>query len=388
VRWRFPDPTNAVEAQQRLLLQRAIDKWWAEFQRTTDRLDALFRGRERWDLPAWMHEHLNAIDPRLFWEFGPGLQGGHRLVITPEMKHALRPLVSEILHRAPRIPGWEFYAYRLPESLERTLATVKARGGGDVEGARFTATSGDGHLVHLTFHSAAFTGADEDRGPFFVAVETLLGEEILDKWIGGILVEPLDGGRGEPLDAMAERVHALIAERRAQLPERPCFEEAETARWTAFEVKPPERTDDYPEQSDLYVGTSMRKELWRTAHSWAAFASERFSRHGEVFGYLKLDGRDGLDEEHFRDKAEIEDALDAVLIPSRLGCTIGGGTGRWYSYIDLALTDVERGAAAVRQRLRAGNVPKRSWILFFDDEWKDEWIGIYDDTPPPPIETS
>jgi hypothetical protein len=100
---------------------------------------------------------------------------------------------------------------------------------------------------------------------------------------------------------------------------------------------------------------------------------------------VKLDGRGGLDEEHFADKSEIEDALDAALVPAGLGCHVGGGTGRWYSYVDLALTDVDRGCEIVKAVLRAGNVPRRSWILFFDDEWAHEWIGIYDDSPAPPM---
>ena len=74
-----------------------------------------------------------------------------------------------------------------------------------------------------------------------------------------------------------------------------------------------------------------------------------------------------------------------MLIPAGLGCQIGGGTGWRYSYVDLALTDVEKGIEAVRARLRAGNVPRRSWIQFFNAEWEQEWIGIYPDSPPPPM---
>ena len=71
--------------------------------------------------------------------------------------------------------------------------------------------------------------------------------------------------------------------------------------------------------------------------------------------------------------------------PQKLGCHVGGGTGRCYSYIDLALTDVRRGTEVVRQVLRDGNIPRRTWIQFFDDVWAHEWIGIYEDSPPPPL---
>jgi hypothetical protein len=34
--------------------------------------------------------------------------------------------------------------------------------------------------------------------------------------------------------------------------------------------------------------------------------------------------------------------------------------------------------------MRAAAVANRSWLLFHDAHLADEWIGIYEDTPPPP----
>jgi hypothetical protein len=148
----------------------------------------------------------------------------------------------------------------------------------------------------------------------------------------------------------------------------------------------PEQSDDSVEQRDLFVGKSPNLALWKATHSGGRFSPERSSRCGELFCYVKLDGSQGLDDEGFGDKSEIEDALDAELMPARLGCQIGGGTGLRYSYIDLALTDVDQGIQAVRRRLQAGKVPNRSWIQFFDSDLAAEWVGVYDDSPPPPME--
>jgi hypothetical protein len=73
-----------------------------------------------------------------------------------------------------------------------------------------------------------------------------------------------------------------------------------------------------------------------------------------------------LQEQRLEHKRKIEDVLDAVLRPAGIGCYIGGGTGLRYSYLDLALTDAEWGCKLVRDRLRELEVPKRSWILFFN----------------------
>src|SRR5262245_26245366 len=112
-RWKFLDPSLPEEAAHQRSLLTKIEDWWTAFAGRTQRLDDLFKQKNQWDLPAWMGRHLQAIHPRLMWEYGPALRGkGHRLVITPESARQLRPLTDAIIERAPRLKGWEFYPYR------------------------------------------------------------------------------------------------------------------------------------------------------------------------------------------------------------------------------------------------------------------------------------
>jgi hypothetical protein len=402
MRWRFFDPKNRPESAERNEVLSRIDSWWREFQTKTDDIPALFKQKAKWDLPEWMEQHLQAIDPSLCWEFGPALQGnGHRLVITPESAHHLRPLTRVILERAPVLVGWEFYEYRLAEDLESTRLTVEGRSGFDISGLKFRASIGDQNRIDLKYTSPEIADPDDPSasGAAFVTTESLLGEQCLNNWIGLIEIAVMQNKKGikspfareskeQPhflgLDRLKETVNALIGSVRDQLPPSPHCEWVEGAEWTIWELKPDE-SDDYPEQQDLFVGKSANPKLWKAAHSGGLFCSERFSRTGETFCYVKLDGSEGLSEEGFADKSEIEDALDAVLKPDKIGCCFGGGTGRRYSYVDLALKDVNSGIQSTRRRLRAGKVPKRSWVLFFDSDLSAEWVGIYDDTPPPPM---
>jgi len=389
-RWRFLDRNSPREATHYRSTVKRIDSWWATFAEKVDRIAALFERKCKWNLPDWMAEHLGAIDPKLMWEYGPAVKGrGHRLVITPESARHLRPLTTTILERAPQIPGWEFYGYRLAEDLEMAAETVKGRTGATLDDIRVRASRGQHHRIDLCYFFPVLVSEDDAQAlnAAFVATESLLGEECLDKWIGAIEVDSSKSGSGKttiPLDDLKTSVEALIGSLCDQLPDRPYYQWTETAEWTLWQLKP-EQAEDYPEQSDLFVGKSCNRAMWEAAHAGTAFYSERFSRHEETFCYLKLDGSQGLDEEKFADKSEIEDALDAVLKPQALGCQIGGGTGLRYSYIDLAVRDVDRAIEVVRERLRQGNVPQRSWILFFDAELESEWVGIYESTPPPPL---
>jgi len=400
MRWRFIDPADRPEADARNATIAKIDAWWAEFGKASDRIRALFSQKENWELPGWMERHLQAIEPQLMWEFGPAVKGdGHRLVITPESEHHLRPLVAEILKRAPKLDGWEFYPYRLPEDADQARSTELGRTGRDIADFEVTVAAGGLCRLDLTFSAPSILGTDDASAlnAAFVAAESLLGEEVLDHWIGAIEVAPkprsggLKGllGKGPkarpgfvPLDRLRETAEALIGSLIDQLPPNPHYERIEDAEWTIWELEPAQ-ADDYPAQRDLIVGMSVNPEQWVAVRSDSCFASQRFSRCGELFCSVKIDGSEGLGENGFADRAEIEDALDEVLLPAQLGCHIGGGTGLKYSYIEFALTDPVRGIEAIRDRLRAGRIPHRTWILFFDDDLAAEWVGIYDNTPPP-----
>jgi hypothetical protein len=339
-----------------------------------------------------MHEHLQGIDEHLMWEFGPAVNNrGHRLVITPEVRRDLRPLVTQLLARAPNLDSWEFYGYRLPEDFTQTQLAVQGRTGGDISKTFFRATVNDINKIDLLFVSRDYASGNDQsaRNDVFVATETLLGEEVLNRWIGTTEVAPWDNGPEEPqgIHRLKPEVDRLINQVQQCLPACPYFQfhNDKEAVWSIFKLKPRE-SNDYPGQLDMFVGKSAIPAMWSNAHQNQSFDSVRFSRHGEVFCYIKIDGSQGLDEEKFADKGEIEDAIDSALCEAKVGCFVGGGTGLRYSYVDLALTDVDRGIAIVKQVLRDGNIPKRSWIQFFDSDLQAEWIGIRDDSPAPPME--
>lgn len=394
MRWRFLDPRSPADVAFKQQMLSRIDAWWGEFAANTDRLSRLFHRQEQWDLPAWMHEHLGDIDGRLCWEYGPAVRTeGHRLVITPESDRELRPLTAGIIERAPKLPGWEIYPYRLPESAEMARMTVEARTGGNLIGVEVQAALGEHRMVDLKFLSPETAGPDDNQAlqNAIVATETLLGEENLDHHVGLIEVDRLKSGLFRrrpstiPLDRLYDTVGSLITASREQLPDKPHYAWAteESIPWSTAQLEPHE-ADDYPRFEDQFTAVTPVQELWIATRSGRPFCSERFSRCGELFCCLKIDGMEGLEGPEWSDRGDIEDAINEVLVPTRLGCSIGGGTGLRYSYVELALAKPEEAITALRCRMPAGRLPHRSWVLFHDADLCGEWVGTYDDTPPPP----
>jgi hypothetical protein len=150
-----------------------------------------------------------------------------------------------------------------------------------------------------------------------------------------------------------------------------------------FQMQPVEQSE-YPGRCDLFVGYTVLPALWERFYSSEAVRSADFSICGETFCYLKIDGISGLEGSVFADKSQIEDTLDEALKHCKVGRVVGSGTGLRYSYIDFAITDVPTACGIIRMVLCAGKIPNRSWIQFFDSDKAGQWIGIWDDTPPPP----
>jgi len=314
-------------------------------------------------------------------------------VITPESQRWLRPMLRTILERAPKMAGWEFYPYRLAETADQTIDTVKGRVGVDVTGALIDASVAPGRKVDLSFCFPNQPDLDEQTAMHaaFVATETLMGEQVLDTWIGAIDVidgKPAPGTRPLPLERAQATVAALIRGCIDQLPAARTQDISAQENWATVKLDPPEPADDYHGRSDLVVASTHDVELFQAMHSGQSFSSSCHSRLGEQFCYLKLDGAEVSGGGIVDFRSHFEDALNPALLAASAGCCMGGGSGLRYAYIDLAITDLKRAVPIIRQILAEHQAPPRSWLLFHDDDLAAEWIGIHPQTPPPPAPPS
>jgi hypothetical protein len=405
MRWEFQDPEDLDEARRRQPIVEAMDWWWDAFARNHKQLAFAFtrEGQGSFDVEKFTVSNLKAIDKRLYREYGPAKRSkGDRLVITPEAHLQLLPMVRTLLRRAPKLNGWEFYPGRLPESQEVAMSVAEQISGFRAADLRAEVLLGKHRRVDLHFF---ISNADEDdegaRRFSFRAMEQLLGEEIVNRWLG--LVDAASRPTVDPLkkrhvrlvgpDRLKATVDALLAASRDQLPQVPARitaqrEDPDAVTWTSFELKP-KRQADYPETEDLFFAATLEKELFEAALRDTEFYSGRYTRSDERFGYLKMDHRPDEQGHQTIDGAEargrVEVAINATLGEHNVGCTWGGGSGFAYAYVFVALTDAKRAIPALREAAKNLRLHRRSWLLFFDRELQDEWVGLGVGTPPPPV---
>ncbi|MCP4806176.1 MAG: hypothetical protein GY913_05260 [Proteobacteria bacterium] len=358
-------------------LETAMDAFWQQFAERTDRIDALFRMEDRWDIVTWMNAQLAPVLPGLFWEFGPGDAGGHRLVVSCEASLQNRHLVEALVARAPDIPGWTFSSSRPPTTPEVAANFVDHRTGARIGRAQVACSPGEGNRVDIRWH---IPGLRDGFDAAYEGTSRLLGEQAVSDHVGVIdCVESADDQRGwRTLPVLFGKVRTDI---QRGLPEAP-WALSEDLRFTMWKLERPAAASDHPAQTDLTIAKSAHPEMWVSTRARAPFLSTRFSRHGETFAYVKTDLSGVPDDDAFEHKAQLEDKADAALRQAGLGALIGGGTGLRYGYLELAITDIVAAQATLRAAL--GEVSPRSWLLFHDATLRDDWLPLHDEAPAPP----
>ena len=342
---------SSVTDHQRELTQQ----WWKTFIEKQEIIDRYFSGRfdGELDLPQWMNDHLQCIEKNLFWEFGPGLNRSHRLVITPECHAHLRPLVRYILSQAPELKNWEFYEYRLAENYDRLLEILKGRcGWNDIGNIEFELREGNYNLIDIIFYLPQIKSEDDSFSHMCVLLENYLGEERFDKWVGKIKVKKkrpsylklVGAGPSKPfpnVKILPEIFQSKVDEITSKLPDT-YFGCKDSFQWSGFKIEPPHQ-EDYPEKQDLFVATLISGDFFPATYEGRdSFYSERFSRNGEKFIYIKTQVMNVVDntpqdfnQPTFTDRGQLEDALTDILESKNIGTVIGGGTGYQYSYMGL-----------------------------------------------------
>lgn len=280
--------------------------------------------------------------------------------------------------------------------LERAVAAVKAESGIDFARARARTGFSRGHLLDVVVSLPGGRASESEKDAAERLVEALLGQARAADWLGEVMLEAAPRGGPLPLlDARGARDHFLplaelgatferaIGGLYAGLPAEPFWSAGGEQLWTMLEASA-ESADDYSEQDDLLLASTYLPEMLKCFLAGSPFASSRFSRHGELFAYLKVESRSSDPRLSLSARRVLEDALDAALVSERAGRVVGSGLGIRYSYVDFALANVDHALDVVSGVARRVGLPERSWLLFCDSALDGEWARIHPDGPPPP----
>jgi hypothetical protein len=171
---------------------QTINEFWKWFAANNKMLMVLYKSERFEQLGQHLNYQLDKIKPQLAWEIGPGKSEHNLLTISAEGNPRLRKIADLMIRLAPRLKGWEFHSskparspaaiVRLPESGE-SFETSKwefvplER----AECGRLDLIVVD-NLLAQSERETALTAVS-------IYLDELLGEDIVEKWIGGFEVK-------------------------------------------------------------------------------------------------------------------------------------------------------------------------------------------------------
>lgn len=394
MRWLFADMGNQLEVQKKRQVDADIDLFWQQFKVDQAALLKSARQADGGNLFNWMGSHLHKIHPGLLWEIEVD-EGGKKavFVITAGGSHELRLLVEAVLHAAPSLDNWLFSSYKAANDLTMVR---DSRIPGDWTDTEVFLERNKSNSVDLTFVSDKFE-SDNIKSDFLKAIvlaETVLGEEILDKWVGNIytrakrdtrlktimrVVRPdvLKMTKTKIVD-LPKSVETIIGQIKDELPNKPLWQ-FDSQTFTVDTVSPDESDEKTPSR---LTTVTIVPNISLSVQSRVSFHSCAFSKFGEIYCYIKIiDADSPLDNP--AKYSEFELYLDQKLRQAKIGCATGSGVGVDAAYIDLMLADVRAAIPVLQKASKKFKLPEKSWLLFHDLYWKDEWVGMTEHSPLP-----
>jgi hypothetical protein len=177
----------------------AIDAFWQWWATANQAFAQAFSTHGPLDqaLLSEMSQRVEAIDPALDWEFGPGSASEHHLCLSAKGDPVLRVLAERWVKRGPPPDKtWEYYASR-QASPARALTLEIAGAALALDDLAFDVDEDDSReRLHLRGHHPVFAKVDDESlrlRILFIGLDNLLGEDGVERWIGGVdaAVEPL-----------------------------------------------------------------------------------------------------------------------------------------------------------------------------------------------------
>ncbi|NJP24014.1 DUF695 domain-containing protein [Microbispora hainanensis] len=190
----------------------AIAAFWTWWDEARPQIDAHVEAEDPEALFEMIGPAVTALHPSLVWEIAPGRMAVNALVVSASNDPELRPFAHRWALAAPPADAmWEFYPSRQanPQAADLTVDVGGREFGLDRLVVALRVPPGSPRVDVTAFHPI-FPDVDDDTRTeaAFLALDWLLGEDEVARWVGEIVAAEF-----EPIDALpAIHLPSVVAE--------------------------------------------------------------------------------------------------------------------------------------------------------------------------------
>ena len=279
---------------------------------------------------------------------------------------------------------------RAAGSLDEALDKAR-RLGVDLASSRVRVGFSRGHLLEIYVFVPLDVDVAADRLQFSAEIflETLLGDAIMDDWVGTVDVDRIARSKGllvmadsrsstvsYPLSEARDLVERGIAALTEELPDSIIRSRLEAADWTALTIDESSdlnESDDLP-QPDRCFATTRFPEALKACLQGLPFCSSRFCRGEEIWISLSWTAQ------RAESRAQLREQVEAILSDSSpyngpvhpgVDFLLGGsGFGIERDYVDLWVRNDELTIGSVA--MMVAQLTKSVCLEFYDTKWREE----------------
>lgn len=174
-----------------MLSERKIRKFWKWFHKHAFEIGNLLDAGKSDALAEAFRPRIDRLHPELDWEVGPGKSKTYMLTISSKSNRKLRQETERIVANAPQDLDWEFYASIQPRAPHRGVIVRHQGRNLEVETESWGFLSeedperGKIHIV-IVDEDLPLLPREAALHAVFIMLDALLGEDIVEQWIGTI----------------------------------------------------------------------------------------------------------------------------------------------------------------------------------------------------------
>lgn len=348
-----------------------VDAFWRWFAANERQIfDDLRGGRlDAEELTA----RMETAAPLLLWELCPSPEEGREgFALSADGSASARLLVHAMADAAPPLRHWTLFRSKQPTGEDKKL-TVRLGNGDTFAYADFRFAvdfDPEAECLGIQVHHPRFSALPPDRRSqlTFLALESALGEDLVDSWVGPVENTPertpdqkydLDELRRQARSAL--RLHDLDPDLDP------------STLWTSYSRAEP-GDGDLEARADVITGSTRAAGPVRGLEE-PEFDDE-LAGSGASFAYAMLPVGDLQAGRELEQRGELEDRLGAALREDGSGDCIGGAVGHQYVYVDLVLFDEPAAIERLRRALAEAGFATRASLRYFASDRRDEHVAL------------
>ncbi|MBX9952259.1 MAG: hypothetical protein K2Y39_24000 [Candidatus Obscuribacterales bacterium] len=383
-RWSTVEKSYPPEVRLKEKTIEHIEQFWSDFKKDQTTLNLALEnlhgesGKANADiLVGWMKEHLDSIDPVIEYEFGPARgKEGKKLDFSACGHDEVIQICKLLVAKAPKLPNWQFSSYRQPLPAGEIVGGFKGRAGREPIQFETSVSVSPQNKLDVIFTSPEFQSDEADNVQACLILSDLsVGEENDDIWLG--VITPKKGslmGQFNCANNAQQYAKAFDEKKKellASLPGTPYFKQ---------DLSKTEEVH-FSGKRRLSMKTALKK-LAETLGAGGRFHDVQFSKNGEKFAYLKIPKAKDL--QSFEKVEALAKELDAELRKAQAGCVFGVGIeSPDIVYLDIVLADLAKATPLLKSFSESHKLAHDSALRFYDCVWRNEWVGMFDDTKKP-----